>query len=1147
MLKSNKKIAGPFFRSKAVCFALAVALLGAGYYFFAQRVTAMNYAIFDLTQTVSWLEIKDGIFRRDSKQMLDNFLLSRDSWKEYEVRFKVLNPIDCGIVYHYKGEDQYSFIYFNQQKRIILSGTKKNKEISEIKPIMAPIPDMLDCVLTIGKGQARLNVNGTDYPPFVSDLSSGRIGLVINRSLARPTVFNSLTVSGTLANGSRITGRSPPRVTRSAGAYVLSMLPLMLCLFGAGYLFCRLFDSKGKEEDAFEDDKTKSFWPAILIHLLLASIILFPMFQGEILISSYDNLGEIYPLFFHSKHNFEQFLNGQPLSLWNPYVHNGVPQYNNHWNMIYYPLNWPLFLMPDRWLLRAMTVKTFLEIFLAGVFAFGFFCWEFPSRKWALFSSVAFQLCSIMIFCCTVYPSTALYFSMILFLYLMWSSPARAPGVNYLYLTLAFVMLMTSANMAFVFYAFVSVAVIALYRVLGAKDKAALNLRVMGASVVTGSLIAAVRMLPCLWGVSGSNRLVANYGTLHDRLPMVIRLFLPDIAGRYGTNLFNALVQPNLKLIFFSANLPSNPQNTFFVYFGVLSALLMLAAFFLRSCEKVRFWLFYSWIGIAIALLVQPFWGLLSILFFPYNHFSYHAVILPVGICALVGHAGCALENKATDLKKIARSLVPFLVVLQLYILVFVTYLFPQLTPISRLICLLTAVVGGVCFLLRKGSRRILHNIQFALAVLANMLLWFVLLAVAVAAILRPVPFKEDVLARVTLPVLFLLATLLAAMFYDFVARTFPARRKILLGLLLTVPLLSGTLVASDLFQQFLQFRGGEGTYALELVLGHLKVYFLLQLGVLIFAFKKSDRISRRMAVNLLIALLMLDLVAFNYRYDNITAPFTYNKPFFKKETAFFDVEKTVKNRMDLVNYRVSRLDQTGLIANHNLVFNIPSYTGTIGYMPKRFFDFIVNFGFSPRTIMIYPGDMPSNERMLDLSAVRYNFLSEKDFEIRPSVLSRMNLFYDYDVVPNDGELLSRLRSEEHDFTKAVLLAQAPSIPVPRQKGRAFEPVPVVQPRTDEVMADVSLNAPGLLLFNESFDPGWTAAVDGKVQKILNANHNFMALSLPPGRHTIRFLYAPRSYAVAVRVAQFGFFLFAAGLLFFLIGGSGKKPSSSSQ
>jgi len=825
-----------------MCFVLAVALLGVGYSFFAGRVTAMNYAIFDFTQTVSWLEIKDGIFRRDSKQMLDNFLLSRDEWKAYEMRFKILNPVDCGIVYNYKGEDQYSFIYFNQQRRIILSGTKQNKEIGEINPIKAAIPNGLDCVLKVGKGQARLTVNGADYQPFVSGLPAGRIGLVINRFGTHPTVFNSLTISGTLANGTRITGRSPPQIVRSAGAYILSMLPLALCLFGAGYLFRRLFDSPEGDEDAFESDKTKSIWPGILIHLLLAAIILFPMFKGEILISSYDNLGEIYPLFFHSKHNFEQLLNGQPLSLWNPYVHNGVPMYNNHWNMIYSPLNWPLFLMPDRWLLRAMTVKSFLEIFLAGVFAFGFFCWELPSRKWALFSSVAFQLCSIMIFCCTVYPSTALYFSMILFLYLLWSSPARAPGVNYLLLTLAFVLVMTSANVAFVFYAVVSLAVIALYRVIGAKNKDTLNLRVIGASVVTGSIIAAVRMLPCLWGVAGSNRLVANYGTLHDRLPMVIRLFLPDIAGRYGTNLLNALVHPNLKLIFFSANLPSNPQNTFFVYFGVFSALLMLAAFFLRSREKMRFWLFYSWIGIAIALLVQPFWGLLSILFFPYNHFSYHAVILPVGICALIGHTGCALEHKDVDLKKVFRSIIPFLVVLQLYILVFVTYLFPQLTPISRIICLLALAVGVILVFLKRCDQRILQAVQFGLAVLTSFLLWSVLLAVSVAAILRPVPFKEDVLAGITLPVLFILATLLTSMAYDLVARKFPSRRKIVLGILLMVPFLSGALVAGDLFQQFLQSRGGEGTYALELVIGHLKYYYLLQLGVFIFVFKKSGR-----------------------------------------------------------------------------------------------------------------------------------------------------------------------------------------------------------------------------------------------------------------------------------------------------------------
>jgi hypothetical protein len=55
---------------------------------------------------------------------------------------------------------------------------------------------------------------------------------------------------------------------------------------------------------------------------------------------------------------------------------------------------------------------------------------------------------------------------------------------------------------------------------------------------------------------------------------------------------------------------------------------------------------------------------------------------------------------------------------------------------------------------------------------------------------------------------------------------------------------------------------------------------------------------------------------------------------------------------------------------------------------------------------------------------------------------------------------------------------------------------------------------PGLAVFNEQFDPGWTALVDGQPAPILRANLNMRALSLTPGGHHIIMEYRSPGLAV---------------------------------
>jgi len=52
--------------------------------------------------------------------------------------------------------------------------------------------------------------------------------------------------------------------------------------------------------------------------------------------------------------------------------------------------------------------------------------------------------------------------------------------------------------------------------------------------------------------------------------------------------------------------------------------------------------------------------------------------------------------------------------------------------------------------------------------------------------------------------------------------------------------------------------------------------------------------------------------------------------------------------------------------------------------------------------------------------------------------------------------------------------------------------------------------------------PGWEATLDGAPAPILDANTAFMALDVPPGRHSIEFTYRPRSFRVGLLLAALG-------------------------
>jgi len=66
------------------------------------------------------------------------------------------------------------------------------------------------------------------------------------------------------------------------------------------------------------------------------------------------------------------------------------------------------------------------------------------------------------------------------------------------------------------------------------------------------------------------------------------------------------------------------------------------------------------------------------------------------------------------------------------------------------------------------------------------------------------------------------------------------------------------------------------------------------------------------------------------------------------------------------------------------------------------------------------------------------------------------------------------------------------------------------RPAWHDLRIEVDSSVEGLLVFNESYDPGWRATVDGRPARVCRVNAVCQGVVVPAGPHQVRFLYRPR-------------------------------------
>ena len=165
-----------------------------------------------------------------------------------------------------------------------------------------------------------------------------------------------------------------------------------------------------------------------------------------------------------------------------------------------------------------------------------------------------------------------------------------------------------------------------------------------------------------------------------------------------------------------------------------------------------------------------------------------------------------------------------------------------------------------------------------------------------------------------------------------------------------------------------------------------------------------------------------------------------------------------------------------------------------------------------------WPFTSAPNLRPLGIYGGAY-FYQNDDF------LPRAYLVADVLPVVNDAVALTTLISDAFAPERSVILQTVPSNYHPAEG--AAGSVEMVHYTTNEAEMKVQALREAILVFSDSYYPGWTAEVDGRPTAIYRANLTQRAVVVPVGEHEVRFRFRPASVLA-------GFFVSGASLLVFL-------------
>ncbi len=133
-----------------------------------------------------------------------------------------------------------------------------------------------------------------------------------------------------------------------------------------------------------------------------------------------------------------------------------------------------------------------------------------------------------------------------------------------------------------------------------------------------------------------------------------------------------------------------------------------------------------------------------------------------------------------------------------------------------------------------------------------------------------------------------------------------------------------------------------------------------------------------------------------------------------------------------------------------------------------------------------------------------------------------------YQLYKNEKDFEKIFFSKNFDYQKTILLEK----PLGEKAQFAIGKAEISTYSPNKIIIKTENTGDGLLFLSDTFFPGWKAFIDEKETVIHKADFTFRAVLVPPGRHSVRFIYDPDSFKIGIVISLLSMII-ASIFLFF--------------
>ena len=278
---------------------------------------------------------------------------------------------------------------------------------------------------------------------------------------------------------------------------------------------------------------------------------------------------------------------------------------------------------------------------------------------------------------------------------------------------------------------------------------------------------------------------------------------------------------------------------------------------------------------------------------------------------------------------------------------------------------------------------------------------------------------------------------------------------------------------------------------------------------------------------------------------------------FLAQKTLTFTEPQFIFPQVPVINFlrqqtgfeRIGAEKASNIEANLTLYYGLATAEGYDALYPRRVGELVwaakkgkFVTDFSRSTVVVPQFENQLNQRIMDLLSLkyvlnqnrnlswptdRYELIWQQDnWQVYENLqaLPRAKLFSQYQLISDSKTAVETLLNSHFDYQNMLILSQTPQLE-PQSDPTASATITQYLPQ--RVTITTQSTQPQLLLLNDTYYPGWQAAIDNQPTSILRANHAFRAVSVPAGDHQVIFKYDPLSVKLGMVVSLIGLSLAA--------------------